>query len=85
MAPGAVGCPPRCIMLRRPPLVPVALAALSVLALQVALTRVFSLIIWYHFAFLAIAVALLGFTGGGVAVQLWPALREGDQIGRAHV
>lgn len=69
-------------MLRRIPLLPVALAALSVLALQVALTRVFSLIIWYHFAFLAIAVALLGFTGGGVAVQLWPGLREGDRDAR---
>lgn len=60
------------------PLLAVALTALSVLALQVSLTRVFSLIIWYHFAFLAIAVALLGFTGGGVAVQLRPSLREGD-------
>ena len=60
------------------PLLAIALTALSVLALQVSLTRVFSLLIWYHFAFLAIAMALLGFTGGGVIVQLRPSLREGD-------
>lgn len=60
------------------PLLAIALTALSVLALQVSLTRVFSLLIWYHFAFLAIAMALLGFTGGGVIVQLRPSIREGD-------
>jgi hypothetical protein len=60
------------------PLLALALTALSVLALQVSLTRLFSLVIWYHFAFLAIAVALLGFTAGGVLVQLRPSLREGD-------
>ncbi|MDB4932819.1 MAG: putative Spermidine synthase-like protein, partial [Myxococcaceae bacterium] len=59
-------------------LLAIALTALSVLTLQVSLTRVFSLLIWYHFAFLAVAAALLGFTAGGLAVQLRPALREGD-------
>ena len=69
-------------MLRRLPLVAIALTALSVLALQVSLTRVFSLLIWYHFAFLAVAMALLGFTAGGVLVQLKPSLRAGDLDGR---
>lgn len=41
----------------------------AALILQVALTRVFSLLIWYHFAFLAVALALLGFTSGGLLVQ----------------
>ena len=43
-----------------------ALASLGMLTLKIALTRVFSLLVWYHFAFLAIAIALLGFTAGGV-------------------
>src|SRR5262249_42304569 len=38
---------------------------------------VFSLLVWYHFAFLAIAIALLGFTGGGLLTQLWTRLHEG--------
>jgi spermidine synthase len=42
------------------------LASLGMLTLQIAITRVFSLLVWYHFAFLAIALALLGFTAGGV-------------------
>lgn len=62
----------------RAPLLSVALVSLGVLALQISLTRVFSLLIWYHFAFLAIALALLGFTAGGVISQLRPSLREGD-------
>lgn len=44
----------------------IALASLGMLTLQIAITRVFSLLVWYHFAFLAIALALLGFTAGGV-------------------
>lgn len=46
----------------------------AALVLQVALTRVFSLLIWYHFAFLAVALALLGFTSGGLLVQARPHL-----------
>jgi spermidine synthase len=61
-----------------PPLLGISLIALATLMLQVSLTRVFSLLVWYHFAFLAIAIALLGFTGGGLLTQLRPALRQGD-------
>lgn len=64
--------PPRTISLG------LALVSLGMLALQLSLTRVFSLLIWYHFAFLAIALALLGFTGGGIVVQVRPKLLEGD-------
>jgi hypothetical protein len=61
-----------------PPLFGISLIALATLMLQISLTRVFSLLIWYHFAFLAIAIALLGFTGGGLLTQLRPALGHGD-------
>ena len=45
-----------------------ALASASVLALQVTATRLFSFLVWYHFAFLVIALAFLGFTAGGLFV-----------------
>lgn len=64
--------PPRTIRLG------LALVSLGMLALQLSLTRVFSLLVWYHFAFLAIALALLGFTGGGIVVQVRPSLLSGD-------
>ncbi|MBI9075601.1 MAG: hypothetical protein JEZ02_09345 [Desulfatibacillum sp.] len=45
--------------------------AMSVLAYQVGLTRVFSIIMWHHHAYLVVSVALLGFGASGsyVAVQ----------------
>jgi hypothetical protein len=61
-----------------PPLLGISLIALATLMLQVSLTRVFSLLVWYHFAFLAIAIALLGFTGGGLLIQLRGELRQGE-------
>ena len=38
----------------------VALVSLSSLLLELALTRLFSVVLFYHFAFFAISVALLG-------------------------
>jgi hypothetical protein len=44
----------------------VALVSLSSLLLELALTRLFSVVLFYHFAFFAISVALLGLGSGGV-------------------
>lgn len=41
------------------PLAGVALASFAALLLELALTRLFSVILFYHFAFLAISLALL--------------------------
>ncbi|MCC7538011.1 MAG: hypothetical protein IT379_17430 [Deltaproteobacteria bacterium] len=49
-----------------------ALLSAAVLGLQVAFTRVLSLVVWYHFAFLVVAGALLGFTSGGAIVSAFP-------------
>jgi SAM-dependent methyltransferase len=49
-------------------LVGVACVSLAVLLLEITLTRVFSVMMWYHFAFLAISLALLGGAVGGVTV-----------------
>lgn len=49
---------------------PVFLAAAGVLALEVLLTRVFSVVTWYHFASMAIAVAMFGLSAGGLLPYL---------------
>src|ERR1700723_1254457 len=48
-----------------------ALSSFSPLLLELALTRLFSVILFYHFAFLAISIALLGLGAGGVFAYLW--------------
>ncbi len=48
------------------------LIALSTLALEITLTRLLSVITWYHLAFFAIATAMLGMTAGAVTVYLKP-------------
>ena len=48
----------------------VALSSFSALLLELALTRLFSVVLFYHFAFLAISVALLGLGAGGVFAHL---------------
>ena len=52
----------------------VFLAGMSVILLELTLTRLFSVIMWYHFASLSVAVALLGFAVGAVVVHLKPAI-----------
>jgi hypothetical protein len=39
---------------------------------EILLTRIFSVTLWYHFAFMAISVAMLGMAAGAVAVYLHP-------------
>ena len=49
----------------------VALSSFAALLLELALTRLFSVVLFYHFAFLAISIALLGMGAGGVFAHLW--------------
>ncbi|HEU5401892.1 MAG TPA: hypothetical protein VFU86_11075 [Terriglobales bacterium] len=44
----------------------VGLVSFAALLLELSLTRLFSVVLFYHFAFLAISVALLGLGAGGV-------------------
>jgi MFS family permease len=50
--------------------------SLSTLLLEFTLTRVLSVSLWYHFAFMIISVALLGFGVSGVVLALSKKLRE---------
>ena len=45
------------------------LISLSGLMLEVSITRIFSAAIWYHFAFVAVSVALVGLGASGLVVQ----------------
>jgi hypothetical protein len=57
-------------------LLAVGLVAGCVLALQVLLTRLFSAVLYYHFGFLAISLALVGTGAGGVIVYIRPGWFE---------
>src|SRR5271156_209320 len=47
-----------------------ALTSFAAMLLELALTRLFSVVLFYHFAFLAISIALLGLGAGGVFAYL---------------
>jgi len=49
----------------------ISAVSFSTLLLELAATRLFSVILFYHFAFLAISVALLGLGAGGVFAHLF--------------
>lgn len=46
------------------------LTTLSLLQLELYLTRIFSVTMWYHFAFMAISLAMFGLAAGAVLVEL---------------
>src|ERR1700731_1886995 len=48
----------------------IALSSFAALLLVLGLTRLFSVVLFYHFAFLAISIALLGLGAGGVFAYL---------------
>src|SRR5262245_3085376 len=53
-------------MPRRTDLAAVALISCTLLMVELALTRIFSVVMYYHFAFLAISIALFGLSASGV-------------------
>src|SRR3989338_3784632 len=48
------------------------LVALATLMFEVLLTRIFSVTMWFHFAFVAISIAMFGMTVGAILVYLYP-------------
>jgi hypothetical protein len=66
-----------------PRYVGLALVSGAVLALQVTFTRIFSLMIWHHFTYLVIGVAMLGGGAAGtfLAVRQWDHQTIGRRIG----
>ncbi|MGD1993127.1 MAG: hypothetical protein PVI59_08045, partial [Anaerolineae bacterium] len=58
------------------------LISMSALTMEVVLTRIFSVTMWYHFAFLAISLALMGSAVAGVVLYFFPALVQPAQARR---
>ncbi|MFI5111826.1 MAG: hypothetical protein ACHP9S_03295 [Terriglobales bacterium] len=76
---------------RRTHLAGIAVMSFASLLLELALTRLFSVILFYHFAFLAISIALLGLGAGGVVAYLektrlaqWDTRTLGSRLAAAN-
>jgi len=54
--------------------------SLSTLMYEMLLTRIFSVTMWYHFAFMAISIALFGMTVGALIVYLMPKVFTQDRV-----
>ncbi len=53
----------------------------SALSYEIILTRLFSISLWYHFAFMVISIAMLGIAASGTALSLYPGLKAPSRIG----
>jgi hypothetical protein len=54
----------------RPPLFAIGILSACVLAYEVLLTRLFSIALWHHFAYMIISAAMLGYGASGTALTL---------------
>ena len=55
----------------------IACSSAAVLIFEIALTRIFAVAQFYHFAFMTVSLALLGFGASGSALTAFPALGRG--------
>jgi hypothetical protein len=60
----------------------IALVTLSVLMLELSLTRLFSATMYYHYAFLAISLALFGSGASGVFIYIFQRRIDPDRTGQ---
>lgn len=60
----------------------ILLLSLATLLLELSLTRVLSVALWYHFGFLIVSTALLGFGASGVLLALWSGIRDAVHLDR---
>ncbi|MEW6402487.1 MAG: hypothetical protein AB1649_11860, partial [Chloroflexota bacterium] len=54
------------------------LLSAATLAFEIDLTRLFSVTQFYHFAFMIVSIALLGFGASGTALTVFPAIQNGQ-------
>ncbi|MDH5714420.1 MAG: hypothetical protein OEZ30_02535 [Candidatus Aminicenantes bacterium] len=48
------------------------------LLFEISLTRIFSVSLWYHFAFMVVSIALLGIGASGTFLMLFPRILRGE-------
>src|ERR1700730_4942464 len=53
----------------------------AIVVIELTLTRVFSVTMLYHFAFLAISVAMFGLSASAVFVYVTPRLHPAERVG----
>lgn len=56
------------------------LVSFAVLLIELLLTRIFSVTMFYHLSFLVVSLAMLGFGGSGLLVNLWPSRFPPDRL-----
>jgi len=61
----------------------IGLISAATLLLELTLTRLFSLMQWYHFAFMVVGIGLLGFGAGGTLLAVSPRLRTSSATAAA--
>lgn len=57
----------------------VFLVSVSLIGMEIGITRIFSTMIWYHLSFMAISLAMLGFSLGGIFLLAFPGFIEEDR------
>jgi len=76
-----LSCPGMNTKIPSPPVVTklgLFLLSAATLAFEIMLTRLFSVAQFYHFAFMIVSIALLGFGASGTALAIFPALGRKD-------
>lgn len=58
------------------------LTALATLIYEILLTRIFSVTMGYHFAFMAVSIAMFGMTAGALIVYFFPVYYSAENISR---
>ena len=54
----------------------VFVSSFAVMAVELALTRLFSVVLWYHFVFIAVSMTIFGLALGGLLIDRLPGLRN---------
>ena len=54
----------------RPPFIAIGMLSACVLSYEILLTRLFSIVLWHHFAYMIISAAMLGYGASGTALTL---------------
>jgi hypothetical protein len=56
------------------------LCSFSALAFEITLTRIFSISLWYHFAYMAISIGMLGMGMSGTLQSVFPGLKNPGRL-----
>lgn len=58
------------------------LISFAVLLVELLLTRIFSVTMFYHLSFVVVSLAMLGFGASGVVINLWPTLFRESRLAK---